>query len=114
MTVVSLVISHLLGCDPLVELRDEALRVVEDGDLQAGEDVQHQSAGRHVEAEAGLVEASPGEVIVSHVETEHVSHQVPLLAEGLPDEAKLTVLGRFLEGIWKCFKSVTGHSSASL
>ena len=62
--VISLDISHLLGSDPLVELGDEALRVIENGDLQAGKDVQHQPAGRHVQAEAGLDQARPGEVVL--------------------------------------------------
>ena len=99
-------ISHLLGSDPLVELRYQALRVVEDGDLEAWEDVQDQAAGRHVEAEAGLVEAGPGKVIVSHVESEHVSHQTLFLEVGLQDEAELAVRVHparmsLLEGIWK-------------
>ena len=107
-TGLSLDISHLLGSDPLVELGDEALRVVEDGDLQAGQDVQHQPAGRHVQSEAGLVEAGPGEVVVPHVEAEDVPHQPLLLEVGLQDETELAVRVHsarmsLLEGIWKGF-----------
>ena len=56
--------THLLSCYPLVELGDRPLVVVEDGNLTPGEDVQHQPAGRHVQAEAGLDQARPGEVVL--------------------------------------------------
>ena len=64
---------------------------MEHTNLQAREDVKYQSAGSHVQVEAALIQASPGEVVLLHVMIENLLHQTLFLEIYFEQKTKLAL-----------------------